>query len=329
MSSGIISTGKYIPSIKVSNHNVSKKLNLPAKKIFEKTGINFRYFSSRKETISFMATKAAKQAITKSNISKEKIDLVICCNYEAEYKFPCLASKIVKNLNLKNCGSFDINANCTGFQIGLSTACEKIKCDKSINYVLVIGSALQSKYLNWKIPENCIFYGDGSGAAIVGRVPNGYGLVSTDIFTDGKAYEDVRLQGGGNLYPIESLSPKNKEKFLYDMNGLETWKQVIVNQPKVIKNVLKKANITLNRVDLFIFHQANKNLLEYLTHKIGIEKNKTYSTVSKYGNTADASIAITLNDAILNKQIKKGSYVLISGVGAGFIFGASLFKWFK
>ncbi len=327
MSAGIISTGKYIPSIKISNSTVAKKLKLSEKKIIEKTGINYRFFSNKKETISFMATKSARQAIKNSKINKEKIDLVICCNYEAEYKFPCLASKIVKNLNLKNCGSFDINANCTGFQIGLSIACEKIKFDKTLNNILVIGTALQSKHLNWKIPENSIFYGDGSGAAIVSRVPKKYGLIATDIFTDSKAYEDVRLRGGGNLYSANSFN-KNKERFLYDMNGLETWKQVITNQPKVIENVLKKAKIKKNKVDLFIFHQANKNLLDYLSNKLGVKKNRTFTTVEKYGNTADASIAITLNDALKRNKIKKNSIILISGVGAGFVFGASLFRWY-
>ena len=282
---------------------------------------------NKKETISLMATKSAKQAIKNSEINKENINLVICCNFEAEYKFPCLASKVVKNLNLKNSGSFDINANCTGFQIGLSIACEKIKFDKKIKSILVIGTALQSKYLNWKIPENSIFYGDGSGAAIVSRVPKNYGLLATDIFTDSKAYEDVRLRGGGNLFAADSYQ-KNKESFLYDMNGLETWKQVITNQPKVIENVLEKANIKKNKVDLFIFHQANKNLLDYLSNKLRIKKDKTFTTVEKFGNTADASIAITLNDALKKKRIKKGSIVLISGVGAGFVFGASLFRWY-
>ena len=327
MGAGIISTGKYIPSIKISNRVVAKKLKISEKKINEKTGINFRFFSKKKETISLMATKSAKQAIKNSEINKENINLVICCNFEAEYKFPCLASKVVKNLNLKNSGSFDINANCTGFQIGLSIACEKIKFDKKIKSILVIGTALQSKYLNWKIPENSIFYGDGSGAAIVSRVPKNYGLLATDIFTDSKAYEDVRLRGGGNLFAADSYQ-KNKESFLYDMNGLETWKQVITNQPKVIENVLEKANIKKNKVDLFIFHQANKNLLDYLSNKLGIKKDKTFTTVEKFGNTADASIAITLNDALKKKRIKKGSIVLISGVGAGFVFGASLFRWY-
>ena len=245
MSAGIISTGKYIPSIKISNRVVAKKLKISEKKINKKTGINFRFFSNKKETISLMATKSAKQAIKNSKIKKKNINLVICCNFEAEYKFPCLASKVVKNLNLKNSGSFDINANCTGFQIGLSIACEKIKFDKKIKSILVIGTALQSKYLNWKIPENSIFYGDGSGAAIVSKVPKNYGLLATDIFTDSKAYEDVRLRGGGNLFGAGSYQ-KNKESFLYDMNGLETWKQVITNQPKVIENVLEKANIKKN-----------------------------------------------------------------------------------
>ena len=151
MSAGIISTGKYIPKIKITNDVVSRKLKISKKIILEKTGIRSRYFASKKESLSFMAVQAAKQAIRRSNVPKDNINLVICCNFEAEYKFPCLASKVVKDLKLNNSGSFDINANCTGFQIGLTLACEKIKSDKSINNILVIGSAFQSKYLDDRI----------------------------------------------------------------------------------------------------------------------------------------------------------------------------------
>lgn len=112
------------------------------------------------------------------------------------------------------------------------------------------------------------------------------------------------------------------------MNGLETWKQVIVNQPKIILTTLQKAKLELKDIDLFIFHQANKNLLDYLYNKLKIEKKKTFTTVENYGNTADASIAITLNEALLKNKIKRGSLVLISGVGAGFVFGATILKWY-
>ncbi len=328
MSAGITSTGKYIPKIKITNDYVSKKLNISKKLLFEKTGIKTRFFSSKKESISYMAVMAAKQAIKRSKIKKNEIDLIICCNFVGEYQFPCLASKVHKELKLKNCGTFDINANCTGFQIGVSLACEKLNFDKKLKNILVIGSALQSKFLDWKIAENSMYFGDASGAAIVSRVPKGFGMISSEINTNSDAYEDVRLIGGGSLISAKEYKKKNKKKYLYDMNGLETWKQVVVYQPKIIKKVLDKAKLKLTDIDMFIFHQANKNLLDYLCLKLGINKNKTFTNVQKYGNTADASIAITLNDAVESKKIKKNSLVLISGVGAGFVFGASILRWY-
>ena len=329
MNAGIIFTGKYIPKKKIDNNIVSKKLKLSRQIILQKTGIKQRFFASKKETLSFMATQAANEAIKKSKIDKNKINIVICCNYESDYKFPSLSSKVIKNLNLSNSGGFDLNANCTGFQIGISTACEKIQCDKSIDYVLVIGSALQSKYLDWSVPENSIYFGDGSGAALISKVPQNYGLLASSIINSSDAYEDVRLIWGGNLLPGKFFNKKkNKKSFLYDMNGLETWKQVVVNQPKIILTTLQKAKLELKDIDLFIFHQANKNLLDYLYNKLKIEKKKTFTTVENYGNTADASIAITLNEALLKNKIKRGSLVLISGVGAGFVFGATILKWY-
>jgi len=112
------------------------------------------------------------------------------------------------------------------------------------------------------------------------------------------------------------------------MNGLETWKHVVIHQPEVIKKALMSAKLKISEIDFFIFHQANKNLLEYLCSKLNISSKKTYTTVEFYGNTADASLAITLNDAIQKKKITKGDKVLISGVGAGFVFGATIFRWY-
>lgn len=324
---GIIGTGKSIPSKKITNTFVSKKVKKSPSWIYSRTGIKNRYIVSKKETSTHLATKAAIHAIKNSKINKKDIGLIIGCNYTSDYTFPGLAVKVHQNLKLKNCGAFDLNANCTGFQIGLSTAAEKLKNDNKLKYILVIGTCVQSPFINWKYAETSMYFGDGSAAAVVGKVPKGYGYIGSSSFCNSYAYDDVRLRAGGSMYPLNKMNKKNSASY-YEMSGLETWKQAVTYQPLVILNLLKKYQLNLNSVDFFIFHQANKNLIDYMMSKLKVSKEKTLINVDKYGNTGDASIAIALDEALSKKKIKKNDKVVISGVGAGFIFGASLFKWY-
>ena len=172
-----------------------------------------------------------------------------------------------------------------------------------------------------------MYFGDGAGAAVLGRVPQGYGILSSEVFSNPKVFDSVRLRGGGSSYP---LRPENVNDGLqyYEINGLEVWKQVVQYQPTVIRRALEKIGKTTEDVDFFVFHQANLRLIEYLMGKMKQPMNKTYTNVAEIGNTADASLAITLCDAVKAGLIQRDSLVVISGVGAGFIFGATVICWY-
>ena len=324
---GILGTGKYIPSKLLSNAQIENWTGLSPGTIREKTGIEKRYIVKKEETASMMASTAAQKAIKSAGIKSEDIDLIICSTFTGDYRYPALACKVQKDIGAKNAGAFDIMANCTGFQVGLSVASEKMLFNPEIKYSLVIGSALQSRFINWKDPNSAIYFGDGAGGAVLGRVPFGYGLLATDIFSDSNAYEAVRLRGSGSSFPMNSKNGDPKLDY-YEINGLEVWKQLMKNQPKSIKRTLEKINLTVKDVDLFLFHQANLLLIEYLMAKMRLPMNKTFTNVKKYGNTADASVSIVLADAFNKKKIKRDDLIMISGVGAGFTFGSSVFRWY-
>lgn len=325
---GIIGTGKYIPSKRINNSFVAKKTKTSEKWILEKTGIKHRYFAKINESCSSMSYMAARRAIKEAKINKNEIDYIICCTFTSDYKFPSLASKVSQLLGIKKAGCFDIMANCTGFQVGLALAAEKMCFDKKLKNILVIGATLQSKFLNWQSPESSMYFGDGAGASILSRVPKNYGFVGSDLVGNSLAHEDVRLVGGGSKLTLNESNKKNKQNFFYEMNGIETWKQVVTYQPLVIEKTLKKNNLNINKIKMFIFHQANLNLINYLIKKLKISNKLVHNTLHKYGNTADASLAITLADAKRKKKLKRGDYILISGVGAGFVFGCTIFKWY-
>lgn len=324
---GITGLGKYIPRNVVTNEEVSRRLKISPEWIIERTGIKTRYFVSEGETASGISAIAAGQAIERAGIKAEDLGLIIGCTFSGDYKFPAMACKVQDLLGARHAGAFDVLANCTAFQIGIGLAADRLRCDPALNHILVVGTAVQSPYLNWGSPEASMFFGDGAGAAVLSRVPEGYGVLASDIFCNASVFDAVRIRGGGSSHPMR---PENVNDGLqyYEMDGIETWKQVIKYQPMAVRRVLDKIGATVKDVDLFIFHQANLRLIQYLMGKMKLPMSKTYTNVERIGNTADASLAITLCEAVEQGLVKRGSMIVVSGVGAGFIFGATALKWY-
>jgi len=324
---GILGTGRYIPGKTVSNEQIEAQCGLEPGTILSKTGITKRHIADDHETASSMSASCAQQALDAANIDPEQIGLIICCTFTGDYIYPALACKVQELIGAKNAGSFDLMANCTSFQVGLTVASDRMKCDPAVGHALVIGVALQSRYINWSDPESAIYFSDGAGAAVLGPVPEGYGVLASELFTNSKVFEAVRLRGGGSTHPMR---PENIHEGLqyYEMNGMEVWKQVMQYQPKAVKRVLEKIGKTTEDVDFFIFHQANQNLIHFIMSRMKQPLEKTLTNVEEIGNTADASLAIALHDAVVSSRIKRDDLVIISGVGAGFTFGATAVRWY-
>jgi 3-oxoacyl-[acyl-carrier-protein] synthase-3 len=323
---GIIGTGLYVPSKKLDNKKLSNLNKISVNEMFKKTGIKERRIAHDKETASEMGYKAALKAIKSSGVNKLNIDQIICATFSGDYVYPALACKISQKLELNSPGCFDVMANCTGFQTGVNIAFNNLKNSKNIKNILVIGVAMQSRYINWKDPHSSIYFGDGASAAIISDVGKGYGHLGSSLISNTSVYDSVRMRGGGSSYP-NSVGKKIFFKQYYEISGLEVWKQVVTFQPKNIKLALKEANLKLKDIDFFIFHQANVNLIKFLMSRLSLPMKKTHITADRYANTADASIGITLDEAIKRKKINKNDIVLLSGVGAGFVFGTTILKW--
>ena len=324
---GVLGVGKYIPQKVVTNEQIEAWTQVPAETIVAKTGIVTRYIVEDNEAASGISAIAANQAIEMAGIKPEQIGLIIGCTFSGDYIYPAMACKVQDLIGARHAGAFDLLANCTGFQIGLSVVADRMHNDPEVAYGLVIGTAIQSRFIKWTDPELAMFFGDGAGAAVVGRVPPGYGVLSAEVFTNARVFDAVRLRGGGSSYPLRSENINDGLQY-YEMNGMEVWKQLIQYQPLVIRRALEKMDKKIEDVDFFIFHQANLRLIEYLMAKIKQPMSKTYTNVAEIGNTADASLAITLCDAVRAGLIQRDHLVVISGVGAGFTFGATVLRWY-
>lgn len=325
---GILSVAHHLPQNMQSNEQLCGMMpEVTPEWIIEKTGIKRRYIASAEDSSSGFSTEAAQKALDKAGITAAEVGLIIVATFSPDYMFPPVSAKVQMNLKAKNAQIIDINTNCTGFVTALTLAADRMKSDKDIHYALVVGVELHTRYINPKDKEVAIFFSDGASAAVLGQVPSGEGIIDSKFSTDSSTYEAVRYRGGGSSFPYVGRNEALINVDYIEMNGLATWRQAITNLPIVIKNVCARAEIPVETIDFCVFHQANLNLIQYVMGKLKIPAEKTYTNVQEIGNTGAASIGIALSEAIEKGLIKKGNTVLLAGVGAGFNFGASLWKW--
>ncbi len=324
---GIIATSHFLPENIQTNEELSKLLHDTTPEwIIEKTGIKKRHFVSEDETASGMSLIACKNIIESTGIPVEEIGLIIVASFSQDYLFPPLSAKIHKDLVAsKDCQIFDINTNCTGLVTATTLAVERMQSNQNIKYALVIGVEILSRFTNSNDRDTAIFFSDGASALLLGKVNKGYGLITSKFTTDSSTYESVRMRGGGSTH-ARFNRPYSADIDYMEQNGLATWKQAVTNLPGVITSVVKQANLSITDIDFVVFHQANNNLINYILKKLKIPVNRTYNNVEEIGNTGAASIGIALSEAYQSGLIKSNSYLLLAGVGAGFNFGANLWK---
>jgi 3-oxoacyl-[acyl-carrier-protein] synthase III len=321
----IIGVGHRLGAVVEDNETLCANLDITPEWIIEKTGIQRRYLAAADETASALALSAAHDAIVSARIDTTDIDMVICCTFSADYRFPALAAKIHADLGLRGGQMLDVQANCAGFVTGLTVASDRMRLDPEIRNALVIGVEMNSRFISRSNADAAIYHSDGAGAVILGRRP-GEGIVASAFHTDSSNYEAVRVRGGGSTW-TQPDRPFDPAIDTMELNGIATWKQAITHLPTVIKRACQKSGIEPKTADFFIFHQANLKLIEYLVRKLGRNMDSTYTNVERVGNSGAASVPIALSEAVQAGKLKQGDKVVIAAVGAGFNFGASVWRW--
>lgn len=324
---GILAVKHYLPDNILTNAELCEKIEgLTSEWIIEKTGIKRRYFISDGETASSMAINVAKKLIEDNRINPTEIGLIIIASFSQDYLFPPMSAKIHSAIGAsKDCQIIDINTNCVGLVTATTIASERMLLNDKIKYSIIIGVEVLSEFTNINDKDTAIFFSDGASGILLGKVKEGYGFKNAKFATDSSTYESVRMRRGGSMYAVNKLLNDTSANYI-EQNGLATWKQAVTNLPYVIKGVIKDANMEVEDIDFFIFHQANSFLINYILGKLKIPKDKTYTNVEEIGNTGSASIGIALSEAYSKGLIKRDSTLLIAGVGAGFNFGANLWK---
>ncbi len=319
----------YFPNNVLTNQMISEEFpNWNSEKITNKIGIQQRHIVSKNETSLDMAFHVANKAFDKYD--KNKIDFIILCTQSPEYILPTTACILQSKLGLgKNVGAFDYNLGCSGYIYGLGIA-KSLIMSNIAKSILLIMSETYTKHINKLDFANRSIFGDASTATIIERDDEAH-IHEFVVGTDGNGATNLIIPNGGarNSYdinaPLVDASNGNKrtDNDLF-MNGPEIFNFTISVIPKLVEDVLEKNSTNLNNIDYFIFHQANKFMLDYLRKKLDIPVEKFYNKIDNIGNTVSSTIPIALNDCILNGVFKKGDKVLLCGFGVGYSWGATI-----
>jgi 3-oxoacyl-[acyl-carrier-protein] synthase 3 len=327
-------TGYYVPENIVTNDDLSKIMDTSDEWIQERTGIQQRHFATKgKDTTTNMGVRAAEMAIAKANINKEDIDFLIFATLSPDYYFPGCGVLAQKELGLNTIGALDIRNQCSGFVYALSVADQFIKTGMYKN-ILVIASETQSPALDLTTRGRnmAVLFGDGAGAVILSRTEEeGKGILSSHLHSEGAYAEELAIitPGVGKKWVTELIKENNPEDISYfpHMNGQFVFKNAVVRFSEVIVEGLKHNNLTEKEIDLFIPHQANLRISQFIQQKFKLSDDKVFNNIQKYGNTTAASIAIALAEAVEQKRIKENDLVLLAAFGSGFTWGSVVIRW--
>jgi 3-oxoacyl-[acyl-carrier-protein] synthase III len=328
---GIIGTGRAIGSRVQTNEELCAT-TLPATTpewIVEKTGIRRRYLVQGDETASTLALTSARCAMEQAGISAAQLGMIVVSTFSGDYIFPPVSARLHRDLGATGGQFYDLQANCAGFVSALTAVSDRLVRDPQLEYALVVGAEVLSPYVDYRDVETAIFFSDGAGAVVVGSVSDGRGVASSAFFADTSNFEAVRLRGGGSAFPYAAgaTPPDGRNPGLMEQNGLATWKQAVTHLPGTIRRACEAAGWDPAGVDLFIFHQANLQIISYVMQKMRIPMERTFTNVQDIGNAGAASIPIALADAVAASKVSPGDRVVLAGVGAGFSFGAICLTW--
>nr|WP_090723804.1 beta-ketoacyl-ACP synthase III [Paenibacillus sp. PDC88] len=322
---GVIGTGKYVPEKILTNHDMEKMMDTNDEWIVSRTGIRERHIAAPEEATSDLAYEAAKTAAASAGISPSDIELIIVATITPDSAFPSTACILQDKLGAKGAAAFDLSAACSGFVYGLATATSFIQSGM-YNNALVIGVDCLSRITDYTDRNTAVLFGDGAGAVILGEVPEGRGFKSFDLGAEGAGGPLLNIQAGGSRLPASETTLANKQHYIY-MNGREVFKFAVRVMGTATIDVLDKAGLTKEDVDLFIPHQANIRIIQSAMQRLELPEDKVVINVDKYANTSAASIPLALVEAAEEGRMKAGDTILMVGFGGGLTWGASVLVW--
>jgi 3-oxoacyl-[acyl-carrier-protein] synthase-3 len=331
--SKIIGLGKYVPDNVVTNDDLSKMMDTNDEWIQERTGIKERRWipEGSNDTSAVMGAKAAKIAIERAGLTKDDIDFIVFATLSPDYYFPGCGVQIQDMLDMRTVGALDVRNQCSGFVYALSVADQFIKTGMYKN-VLVIGAEYHSNGLDKSTRGRgvTVIFGDGAGACVLSREEdNAKGILSTHLHSEGKYADKLIVASPSIKHWVPEILESEEEDISYYpyMDGTFVFKHAVVRFSEVIMEGLTKNNLTNKDIDMFIPHQANLRIAQFIQKKFRLSDDQVFNNIMKYGNTTAASVIIALTEAWEEGKIKEGDNVVLAAFGSGFTWASAIIKW--
>ena len=323
---GILGTGHCVPDQVWTNKDLEKMMDTSDEWIRSRTGIGARHVAPEGVTTSDLATKAAEEALKNAGIKAEDLNLIIVCTLTPDRALPSTACKVQANLHAVNAAAFDLDAACSGFAYGSIIASQFIE-NKMYKYVLVIGAEILTRVVNWKDRSSCVLFGDGAGAAVIGPVPEGYGILGGAMGADGTGGDFLTIPASGVEMPPTDALRENGMAYA-KMDGKEVYKFAVKAMPHAAELALKRSGLTKEDIDVLVPHQANIRIIQSAAKRLHVPMEKVFVNIEKYANTSGASIPLALDEAIKAGMIHRGDIVCLDGFGAGLTWASLVMKWY-
>ncbi len=321
----ITGLGSAIPEKILTNQELAEMVDTSDEWIRTRTGIRERHIASDGEATSDYAAQAARLALQQAGLAATDLELIIVASITPDMFFPATACFVQEKIGATNAAAFDISAACTGFLYGLTMADCMITSGRYKN-ILVIGAELLSRITNWKDRATCVLFGDGAGAAIVQPSQGERGIVNTFIKSDGRLAHLLNMPGGGSILP-PAKAQDNPGKFYLNMEGREVFRHAVTLMGEAAAHIIEENGLSGDEIKLVIPHQANMRIIEAITKRLGVQSDRVFINVDRYGNTSAASIPIALYEAQQTGRIQTNDLVLLVAFGGGFTWGSVLIRF--
>jgi 3-oxoacyl-[acyl-carrier-protein] synthase-3 len=324
ITAAISAVGKYVPEYVLTNKELESYVETNDEWITSRTGIKERRILKGEGLgTSFMAIKASEDLIKKSNIDPKEIDLVIVATATPDLPIASTAAYVATEIGATNAFGYDLQAACSSFLYGMSTASAYIASGR-YKKVLLIGADKMSSIIDYSDRATCIIFGDGAGAVLFEPNNNGLGLQDEYLRSDGIGRDFLRIEAGGSQMPTTAETVANKKHFVYQ-EGKTVFKYAVSNMADVAEKMLTRNNLTEPDIQWLVAHQANKRIIEATAKRVGVPAEKVMINIHKYGNTTSATLPLLLAD--YESQLKKGDNLIFAAFGGGFTWGAAYLKW--
>jgi 3-oxoacyl-[acyl-carrier-protein] synthase III len=315
---GITGLGVNVPDQVFTNKDLEQFVDTSDEWIIERTGIRERRFATQEQALTDIASPAVRDALANAGVDASSIDLIVVATVTPDMMFPTTSALLADELGMPDAAAYDLLAGCTGFMYALAQAYGMVSSGLS-RRALVVGGDLLSKILDWHDRSTLVLFGDGAGAVVVEPVDQG-GFLGFELGADGGGGENLWLPGSGSRH----FDDADK---LVKMNGPEVFKFATRVMVSSAEKILDECGVTVDEVDVYVPHQANKRIIDHAARKLGIPEEKVVVNVDKYGNTSSGSIPLALADAAEDGRLREGELVLMTGMGAGLTWGSALIEW--